>query len=187
MRRLTALLSVGLILFAGPAFAEGGEEAGFMTAIYHAINLALFIGLIVYFGGKGISRAMRGRSEAVGKDITDASKLHEEAQALLDEWQGKVGALEAERAQLLERYREEGEAERARLIAEGEAESQRIVRETERLMENELERAKAQIEAEIVDISIRLAEEQLRKKVGVAEQRQLTSNYLAGLEEIAQG
>lgn len=172
------------LLVASPALAAG-DGGGFATVAFHAINLALLLGLVVHFARKPIARALAARADGVTREIDEAARLHAEAKALLDEYEGKMKTLDAESATLLTRYREEGEAEKARLIAEGEAEAARIKRETQRSIDNELARARKRVEVEIVDVAIAAAERTIREKLTPADQKRLTGDYLNALEETA--
>lgn len=186
MRATIKLLGVltASALLSSPALASG-EGGGFATVAFHAINLAILLGIIVHFARKPISRALAARADGVSKEIDEAARLHREAKALLDEYEGKMKSLDAEAAEMLAHYRTEGEAEKARLIAEGASESERIQREATRTVDNEIARARKRIEAEIVNAAIVAAEKTIREKLTPADQRRLTGDYLNALEETA--
>lgn len=171
-------------LLSSPALASG-EGGGFATVAFHAINLAILLGIIIHFARKPISRALAARADGVTKEIDEAARLHREAKALLDEYEGKMKSLDAEAAGLLAHYRAEGEAEKARLVADGAAEAARIQREAARTVENEIGRARKRIETEIVNAAIVAAEKTIREKLTPADQRRLTGDYLNALEETA--
>lgn len=177
--KITALT----LLASSPAFAGG--DGGFTTVIWHAVNLGLLLALIVYFAKKPIQRAMKGRAEAITREIDEAAELHAKAKAMLDTYEQKIATLDKEAAELLEQYRAEGEKEKARLIAEGESEAARLRNEAERTIANEIESAKARLEGEVIDLAIQAAEQTIREKLTPADHRRLTSEYLSGLEEAA--
>lgn len=178
MMRLIALL----LLVSTPAHAAGG---GWMTMVWHAVNLAILLFLIVKFAGKGVRAALATNAEKVTHEIDEASKLHAKAQAMLDEYEGKMKGLQAELQEIATQYREQGEAEKARLIAEGEAEAERLKADAERAAQNEFARLRARLEAEVIDRAIDAAEELITAKMTPADQRRLTAEYLSRLEETA--
>ena len=181
MQRLAA--AAALTLVSQPALAGG--DGGFSTVIWHAINLAILIGLVVYFAKKPVQRAMKARAAAITKAIDEAQALHAEAKAMLDEYEAKIAALDTEAAAILAQYRAQGEGEKAKLIAEGEAEAARLKSEAERTVANEVARAKQGLEVEVIDRAVSAAEQTIREQLTPADHRRLTSEYLSGLEEAA--
>ncbi len=181
--RLNALPAAALVLCSTPALAGG--DGGFSTVIWHAINLAIVLGLVVHFARKPIQRAMKARAENITRAIDEAQALHADAKAMLDDYEGRIAALDSEAAEILAHYRSEGEKEKARLIAEGEAEAKRLETEASRTIANELSRAKQALEVEVIDLAVSAAEQAIREKLTPADHRRLTSEYLSGLEEAA--
>ena len=58
--------------------------------MFHAINLALLLFVLVKFGGPTVTAALQSRSESVSKDIVEARALHEEAETMLAEIDARV-------------------------------------------------------------------------------------------------
>jgi F-type H+-transporting ATPase subunit b len=167
--------------------AQAAEGGGWATVAYHAINFAILAAAVVYFAKRPIARALEARADGIAKDIDEASRLHAEARQMLDEYEAKIGKLEAEKAELLETYRREGEAEKARMVEEAKAEAERIRREARRSAENELSRARERLEAEVIDLAIASAEKAIAEKMTPADHRRLTADYLSRLEETSPG
>ena len=82
MQRLTTLW---ILLAATPAFAEGGEGGGWSNVIFHAINLALLLFVIVRFAGAKVKVGLEDKASKVTHDIDEAQKLHAAARARLEE------------------------------------------------------------------------------------------------------
>ena len=169
------------LLVTAPAHAGGG---GWGTIAFHAVNLVLLLAILVKFARKPIKDGLNSSADRIEQEIQDASALHDEAQALLDEFEEKLQALATERETLLKQYTEEGEAEKARLIAEGEAEAERIKREAERGAENEFARARRRLEAEVVDRAIDAATQAIQETLTPADHRRLAADYLTRLEDL---
>ena len=98
------------LLWSTPALAAGG---GWSQVAFHAINLAILLWLIIKFAGKPINRAIKAKAEQIEKDISEASRLHAEAKAMLDDYEQKLSRLDADAGELLEQYRKDGEEEKA--------------------------------------------------------------------------
>lgn len=177
---MTRYYAALLLLLTAPAHAAGG---GWMTMVWHAVNLVILLFLIIKFAGKGVKAALVTNAESVTREIDEASKLHAQAQSMLDEYEAKMKGLDGELETLRTQYREQGEAEKAKLIAEGQAEAQRLKSEAERAAQNEYARLRARLEAEVIDRAIDAAEELIKAKMTPADQRRMTAEYLSRLEQ----
>ena len=162
------------------AFAAGGFD--WSGVMFHAINLAILLFVIIKFGGPQVSAALKNRSESVSKDIVEARALYEEAEAMLAEIDARVAGFEANAEGLLSEYTAAGEAERDRIIAEANAEAQRIKSEAQRVANNEASRAKEKLEAEIVNEAVKAAESMIRDQLTSDDHHRLVTDYFGQLE-----
>ncbi len=138
-----------------------------MDATFWAlVGLILFFALIIYIKVPGkIGASLDARAETIRKDLEDARKMREEAQALLSEYQRK-------------RHEAEGEAEA--IIAEATTEAERLTVETNQALEEMIARrtkaaedkiaqaeaqAVAEVRAKAADIAVAAAEHILTAKV----------------------
>lgn len=185
MRRSVILPALASAFVSSSALASGAGEASFVPVIFQAVNLAILIGLIVHYTKGPMRRSLQDRAAQVTKDIDEAARLHAEATARLNEYEAKLAGLNKAADDLLAEMKHEGEVEKARLIAEAEADAERIRREAERLVENEISRARARLEAEMADHAIAAAERIIREKLAAADHRRLAGEYLSRLEERA--
>lgn len=179
LQRIGILLAVTLT--PSVALAAGDDSALITTTIFHAINLAILIGILFVFARKPINKFLADRKSKVTADLEEAARLREEASAMLVEYQSQVDGLAKEREALMADYRAMGEAERDRIIAAANQEADRIAREAENAMGQEIERAKAALETEVVELAAQIAEQTLREKLDARNHAKLVDNYLAGL------
>lgn len=178
---VTALLAS--LLVTSPALASGDGQLSIWFIAAHAFNLAILLFLLVKFAGKPIQRALASRADAVTQEIDVAAKAHSEAQALLDIYEKKLAGLDAEVASIIDQFTREGEAEKARLIEQGEIEAARIRSEAERSVKNEIARARARLEDEVIDRAIESASAAIKEKMTSADHRRLTVEYLSQVEK----
>ena len=176
---MNCIALIGTVLFVTPAFAGGDFWS---TTAFHAINLIILLVLLVRIAGPKVKEGMKSRSESVSRDITDAEKRNEEAQAQLQEYEGKLRALEADAKQLLDEYRELGERERDRIRAEAEADAERIRTEARQLAARELQNAKLSIERDVVMAALDKAEVQIKAQLTNEDRQRLVSGYFVELE-----
>ena len=188
MKKLILLSMTFLLAFGiGVAFAAGAAPGGswwdtWSLQVYHAINLLIFIGIIVKLAGPGIVEALKNRSDTIASEIVEAKRLHEEAQALLSEYDSRLASLESEAKTILDDYRNMGEQERDRIINQAQVEADRIRSESVKVAESEFARAKERIEFEVVDKAINAATQVIVEKLTDEEHARLTSDYFVELE-----
>jgi F-type H+-transporting ATPase subunit b len=179
-QKLTVVLAI--LLTPTVALAAGDNSALITTTIFHAINLAILIGLLVAFARKPLNKFLADRKAKVTSDLEEAARLREEASALLAKYETQVSGLDAERDKILADYRRMGETERDRIIAAANKEADRIARDTETAMTQEITRAKVALEAEVVELAGQIAERTLREQLDARGHAKLVDSYLAGLD-----
>lgn len=158
---------------------SGGAGGGGFTEFYNKylnypgfeawkfINLAIFIGALVYLVKKPLTSAFKAKREAIRAELI---KAEEEKQAALEQLvsaEAKLAAIESEKAEILRKAREEAEAEKADILKQTEFEIAKMREQAE----NEINRLAQQTRAELrrfsAEESVRLAEEKLRGTINV--------------------
>lgn len=182
---MNRLFLTGLLcLLSTPAVAAGGDF--WTTTILHTVNLAILLYLLVKAAGPKITEAMAERSNAMGREITDAEGRFEAAEEKLSEYQSKLEALEAEATKLLKEYRDLGERERDRICEEAKIEAARIKREATQLAARELESARLSIEKDLVISAFDKAEADIQLKLTRDDKQRLVAGYFGELETAVQ-
>jgi len=174
---------VALATFLLSVTANASEGGGWGRVGFHAVNLAILLGLIVKFSRKPLQSFLNNRARRVTEAIEEAARLQAEARARLDEYEARLGELQTASDAVLAEFREAGEAEKARLITEARAEAGRVRAESERQARNEIARARARLEGELVDRVIEAAARVIEEKMTPADQRNLAAEYLKQLEQ----
>ncbi|MBA5778420.1 F0F1 ATP synthase subunit B [Stappia sp. F7233] len=138
-----------------------------MDATFWAfVSLVLFLALLVYLKIPGkIGSALDKRADTISKELDEARRLREEAQALLAEYQRK---------------RREAEEEATAIVAEARLEAERLTTEANEALEEMIERrtkaaerkieqaegqAIAEVRARATDLAVAAAREILGKTV----------------------
>jgi F-type H+-transporting ATPase subunit b len=122
------------------------------------------------------------RKAQVTAELEEARRLHEEARALLSQYEGRLARLDAEKSQILSDYRQLGEAERDRIITEAKRQAEKIGKDAELTVQGEVRRARAALEREVVELASGMAEERLRQRLDAREQGALFDAYLTEIE-----
>ncbi|RIL07601.1 MAG: hypothetical protein DCC71_02420 [Proteobacteria bacterium] len=181
MRARRAL--VGILVLA-PAVARAAEEGahGESTFVWHALNLALILGVIVYFGRKPILAFMSDRRQTIEQGIEAAQRELAAAENRLAECNHRLAALDREVEEIRSAVRAQAESERDRLLADARVAADRIRRDAQLAVEQVGRRAREDLRAEAAEMAVRLAAEMLQRQVGDAERARLVDEFVASIE-----
>ena len=129
------------------------------------LNFAVLIGLLVYFGGPAVSKALGARHQQLKSELAAAAEARAGAKARLEQQEQRLAALEHEIDDIRAGIKREAEAEKARLIELAEERARRIREETSFLMEQQVKEAKADLRREAARAAVDLAEQMVRRSL----------------------
>jgi F-type H+-transporting ATPase subunit b len=157
----------------------GGEGPKPFAAM--AINFAILAAVYYTAGKKPIGEALKARRASIAKEIEEANRMRQEAEARAKQYQSKLETLEEElvtaKAALLEAAR----GERDRVMKEAEEKAARMQKDAEFLIEQEIKQMRQDLWRETVESAVATAEELLKKRITSADQERLAEDYLEDL------
>lgn len=156
-------------------FAEGGVKwwnyPGF--ELWKFLNLAIFVGILVYLLKKPLSAAFKAKREAIRAELIKAEEEKQAALMKLTSAEAKLARINSESDQIVERAQSEANEEKARIERETEDEINRLQTQAQ----NEIERKSQQVRNELrrfsAEESVRLAEEKIKQKINAAKDAEL--------------
>jgi F-type H+-transporting ATPase subunit b len=177
------LVGVAVLALALPASAasEGGHGGG-ATFLWQVLNLALLIGVLVYFTRQPVRDFLARRRAGVQQDLESSARLLAEAEARLAEWKQRAARLDAELAEIRDGSRRLAEEERDAILAHARASAERIRRDATAAVDRELQRARARLSAEAAQLAVELAGRLLREQVNENDEQRLFDEMLAQLD-----
>jgi F-type H+-transporting ATPase subunit b len=193
-----AALAVALLALAGAARAQeehehaataehaGGEGAEAEHAPtfdakkfgLQLLNFAVLAGVLGWFGGRAINRALLARHQQLKTDLAAAAETRAAAEAAFKKQEARLASLEQEIAGIRAGIKEEAEAEKARLIAAAEERAKRIQQETTFMLDQQIKEAQVQLQREAAEASVRVAEELLKRSIGGADQQRMVETFV---------
>lgn len=188
---LSVLIVSALVLaVSGVAWAGGGGDGdhhGFPWAHFAAswVNFAVFAAILWRFALPAIKKAFAERRALLTKNLEEAKRLREEAEARLQDYQAKLDSLEEEREALLEEYNQAGEREKQRIIEDAKLQVEKMRGDAERLIEQEVKKAVASLEQKAVDEAIRIAGQVSRERLDSSVKHgKLVDRYVGDLQKM---
>jgi len=176
-------LFVGLPALAAASGGGGHEEDQMWPIIFSAINLILFVTILVVVLRKPLANFLRERSKDIATDIEESSRLLEEAEKRHEEMKSRIDRLDAEVADLKEQLRQEGEAQGERIIERSKQLIERVREDAKFQAEQQVKMARKALQAEAGRLAVEAAEVMLRKSVNDQDHDRLVGRFLKEVKE----
>ena len=182
--RSALLVSVWLLATAAPALASGGDEGGnpWVEFMWEALNLALLVGVIVYFARSPVREFFAGRREQIKGELESAASVLGEAEARFAEWEQKLGALDIELVKIRETERRRAQQERARILEDAREAALRIERDAKTSILREQRRAQAALQREAGELAVEMAAGILRETMQDEDRDRLVDEFIGSIE-----
>lgn len=181
LARHALTLCLLLAPIAAQAASEGGEHGG-SSFFWHALNLLLILGVIVYFGRNPIRAFMADRRQTIEQGIEGAQRELAAAEQRLAECNQRLATLDREVEEIRSAVRAQAESERDRLLADAQAAADRIRRDARLAVEQEGRRAREELRAEAADMAVRIAADLLKRQVGDTDRARLVDEFVESIE-----
>lgn len=178
------LLVFGAVLFAGAVQASEagdgheGESTAVSDALFQALNLAILLGVLIYFGRKPIVEFFSSRREQIARELKDAADLLAQAELRNSELQRRLVSLGSEIEGIREDSSRRSEEEAERILADARATADRIRRDAQAAVEQELRRAQSQLRDEAADLALEIAARKLNEQVSEADRDRLVDEFI---------
>lgn len=186
--QLATLLLVGVVssLVSGVALAAGGEHAAddhaLRDVLFQALNLAILLAVLIYFGRKPITEFFADRREGIASELSEAADLLSEAEKRNSELQRRLVDLGAEVDGIREEAGRRAEEEAERILADARASAERIRRDAQAAVAQELRRAQAELRDEAADLAMEIAARKLSEQVGDADRERLVDEFITRIQ-----
>lgn len=165
------------------AGATEGQVFNWRFVMEHAVNLLILLGVLVYFLKTPVKNFLVERRGNIAKEIDEAQKTITEAKARYEEYAQKLEAIEGEINSIKQTLIKEGETERAKILKQAEAASESIIKEARETIALQAERARNEIQSEVVDIALGHAERIIRESLGESDRERFIEEFTKNVQE----
>lgn len=148
-------------------------------------NFAILVYILYRFGWGKISAYLRERQENTQSNLELAEKARDMACERARIYREKLEAVGEEIQRIIAEVKEEGEAEKNRIIESARQAVEQIKKEARRATEEELNRSAALLREEMVSLSTQIAEGILHRNLTPEDQRRLIRHYLDQMAELS--
>ena len=194
--------SIGLALVAAPVAAWAspaaeGHGIEWITPIFSHTGptglLWVFINFLalLFVLEKLLFSKLRSRNrekhDTIKGEIDRAQTARREAEALVGDYEARIGRLEGEIEELMADATRRAEIEREKIVAAAQAEAKRIREAAVAAAQREAESRRRHIENEIVERAIERAETTIRQRLTSTDQRRMVDDYIGRLSAVELG
>jgi F-type H+-transporting ATPase subunit b len=128
-----------------------------------------------------IKKGMNDRTDRIRESIDEADKLKAEAAATLTQYQASVADAKAEANRIVDEARTAAEAVRADIVGRAESEANDTRAKAREDVEASKSRAIAELQTQVGDLTIALAEKVVERSLDNETNRALIDNYITNL------
>lgn len=178
------------LLIAGLALAEEVEHAAGHAAVHvpwskiaiQAINVGLFLLILVWAAGRPVKDFLRNRSFAVARQIDESARLKDEASARFSDIEAKLVSLDRRIDEMKAEAEVDAQKEAVAIRTRAEADAQRVRETAERTIREESQRARHELRGEAAALAVQLARETIKRNLTADDQERLAREFLAAVE-----
>ncbi|MBN2125597.1 MAG: F0F1 ATP synthase subunit B [Deltaproteobacteria bacterium] len=189
---MPALLASTVLLLSlcGISLAAGGHGAedrsgDLLDLLYRFINFALLV-IILFWAVKkaGLKEFFVSRSEEIRRKMDDLKQGKDEAEAKYREIEERLRDFEGKKQEIIEQFKQEGLAEKGKIIAEAQERVQQIIAQAESTIQQETEAAGERLKQEVVALAALKAEEIIAREITDKDQEHLIDDFIERVGKI---
>jgi F-type H+-transporting ATPase subunit b len=172
------LLSMGVGNALGASGGEGGAKGWVATDTWRVMNFVVLVVALIFILRKPISQALSSRIKDIREQLESLEAQKAEAEKQLAQYNEKLSQLESEAEKIVEGYIKQGNEAKAKILKEAEATAEKLQVQARRNIEHEFDKARQELQREVVEKSLVKAEETLKKAITSQDQDKLVDEYL---------
>lgn len=173
---------VWLVAEAGAEASEsGGFGLNFDILETNLVNLAIVVGVLVYFGRGFLGKVLGDRRSAIATAIQEAEERRQQAAAALAEEQQKLAQAQQEAARIRSASEERAAAAKATILEQSERDIQRLRESVSQDVDTERVRAIAELRQRVTALALQRAEAELPSHLNDDVQRGIIDRSIAML------
>ena len=173
-------------LFAGAqawASSAAGEHHGpsIHEIWFPLANFLIFVYLIVRYAVPKVRSFLQSRRDEVVATVAELSAKKQQAEALVQDYQRRLAALDEEVVALQASLRDDGAREKSKLLSEAQALAAKIKEDADFLADQEVKVARQKVREEMAARAEATARELVRRNLSAADQARLVEGFIESI------
>jgi len=180
------VVGIGFVLFLFTAFGlaaaasgeDGGSKGWGKLDWFRLMNFALLMVILVFLLRKPIAQALSSRIKSIQEQLESLEAQKAEAEKQLANYNDQLSKLESEAKKIVESYIKQGKEAKAKILKETQTMAEKLQAQAHRNIEHEFEKARQELQREVLEKSLAKAEQTLKKEITDRDQDKLVDEYL---------
>lgn len=169
------------LILATEAHGEGGFGLNLDIFETNLINLAILVGILVYFGRKTLVNILDERRAKIAEAIQEAEDRQRKAAESLADQQQKLAQAQAEAERIRKSAEERAQAAKVAIAAQSEKDIQRLREAAVQDLNSETERVIDELRQRVAVMALERVESQLKAQLDESAQQNLINRSIAQL------
>lgn len=175
-------LNIGVVM-GSPGGGEAAVAKGWVaTDTYRVMNFTVLALGLFFLLRKPVSRALGDRIKSIKEQIGDLEKKKVEAEKELEQFNQKLSLLEKEAGEIVEKYKQQGEEAKVKIIKEAETAAHKLQDQARKNMDYEFKEASKKLQEDIFEKALAKAESIIKGQISNDDQDRLIDEYLQKVE-----
>jgi F-type H+-transporting ATPase subunit b len=171
------------LLMTVPAFCSSAEgavdhKAQLYDFMWRLLNFAVLLYILYKLAWKRLVNFFRNRREDIKTSLVETKDRRVEAEEKFKEYEVKLAKATDDIQGISEMIKEQGLAEKQKLIADAEKAAEKMKEDAKARMDQEMKKAGSQLRTEAVELSIKVAEDILKRSVSQEDHEQMVKEYM---------
>lgn len=148
------------------------------SSVVLLVSFLILLGALSYFVWKPLKKVMDDRENLIHSEIDDAEQRRIEAQRLQEENEALVKQTQADVAAIMEDAKNQATREQEAIVHDANTRANQLMENAKADVEREKEKAILEINDQVADLSILIAEKMISKEMDQKDQQELVQKYL---------
>lgn len=155
--------------------------------IWGAICFVVVMVVLTKVAFPKLRQAIESREKKIQGDLEEADKAKNEANKQLEEYKQQLAEARSEANRIIEESRQQAEQVRRDMTEKAEKEAEGIVARAQEQIQAERTRTIQELQSQIADLSIQLAEKVVGRSLDDSSQRELVDAYIREVSDMDNG
>lgn len=148
------------------------------SSVVLLVSFLILLGALSYFVWKPLKKVMDDRENLIHSEIDDAEQRRIEAQRLQEENEELVKKTQADISSIMEDARNQATKEQEAIVHDANTRANQLMANAKADVEREKEKAILEINDQVAELSILIAEKMISKEMDHKDQQKLVQQYL---------
>jgi len=165
--------------------AEAEHHAPSINQIWFPLgNFLIFAFILVRYALPLVRNFLQARREEILATLNEAAAKKQQAEAMVQDYQGRLARLVQEVQSIQAALRDEGEREKTKLIREAETLAAKIKEDARFLADQEFRTARQKIREEMASQAEASAREMVQRHLSPADQSRLVEDFIESIGQV---